>query len=102
MQVTLQVNLPDLGSRIRKARETKKLTSTWVAAQAGMSVANLYRIESEDAKSLPRETLRKLSEAIGIDFDAEVKNALMAELNLQQKSGAEPLTPELRSEVKRA
>lgn len=78
MQVTLSVNLPGLGSRIRSAREEKQLTSTWVAAHASMSVANLYRIETEDAKSLPRETLKKLSEAIGVDFDAEVKKALIA------------------------
>ncbi len=45
-----------------------------------MSVGNLYRIETEEAKSLPRETLRKLSEALGVDFDAEVKAALVQEV----------------------
>lgn len=79
MQVTLSVDLPGLGSRIKEVRESKGLSPTWVAAQAGMSVANLYRIESEDAKSLPRDTLRKLSEALGVDFDADVKAALAKE-----------------------
>jgi hypothetical protein len=69
MQVTLSVNLLGLGGRIRQARVAKQLTPTWVAAQAEMSVANLYRIEVEDAKSLPRETLQRLSAAIGVDFD---------------------------------
>jgi len=79
MQVTLSVELPGLGSRIKELRESKGLSPTWVAAQAGMSVANLYRIESEDAKSLPRETLKKLSEALSVDFDAEVKAVLARE-----------------------
>jgi transcriptional regulator with XRE-family HTH domain len=81
MKVTLSVNLPSLGSRIRQARESRGLSPTKVAAAAGMSVPNLYRIETEDAKSLPRETLQKLSEAIGVDFDIEVKNTLTAEFN---------------------
>ncbi len=80
MQVTLSVNVKDLGNKIKQAREAKGLKPTWVAAQAGMSVANLYRIENEDAKSLPHETLRKISEAIGVDFDTEVNHALTAEL----------------------
>lgn len=42
-----------------------------------MSVVNLYRIESEDTKSIPRDTLKRLSEALGVDFDAEVKAALL-------------------------
>ena len=79
MQVTLSVDLPGLGSRIKEVRESLGLSPTWVAAQAGMSVANLYRIESEDAKSLPRETLRKLSGALNVDFDAEVKAVLAKE-----------------------
>lgn len=80
MQVTLSVDIPNLGSRIKKIREEKKLSPTWVAAQAGMSSANLYRIEAEEAKSLPRETLRKLSEALGVNFDDEVKQALTREV----------------------
>jgi transcriptional regulator with XRE-family HTH domain len=79
MKVTLSVDLPSLGSRIRQAREDKGLSPTKVAAGAGMSVPNLYRIETEDAKSLPRETLQKLSEAIGVDFDLELKKTLIAE-----------------------
>jgi len=47
---------------------------------AEMSVGNLYRIESEDTKSIPRETLKRLSGVLGVDFDAEVKAALQQEL----------------------
>lgn len=79
MQVTLSVDIVNLGARIKKAREDRGLTPTWVAAMADMSTANLYRIEKEDAKTLPRATLIKLSQALGVDFDAEVKAALAKE-----------------------
>ncbi len=34
MQVTLSVDLPSLGSRIREIREAKGLSPTWVAARS--------------------------------------------------------------------
>jgi transcriptional regulator with XRE-family HTH domain len=76
MQVTLSVEVPELGSRIKAAREKSGQSPTKVAALADMSVANLYRIESEDTKSIPWDTLKRLGEALGEDFDAEVKAAL--------------------------
>lgn len=79
MQVTLSIDLPGLGSRIRKAREIKGLTPTQVGALSGMSTANLYRIENEESKSLPRETLKRLCAALEVDFDAEVREALARE-----------------------
>ena len=53
---------------------------TAIAALAEMSVANLYRIMSEETKSIPRETLKRLSGVLGTDFDAEVKAALIQEI----------------------
>ncbi|WP_346293986.1 helix-turn-helix transcriptional regulator [Sphaerothrix gracilis] len=76
MQVTLSVDIPNLGSRIKAAREASGKSPTLIAALAEMSVANLYRIESEDTKSIPRDTLKRLGEALGEDFDADVKAAL--------------------------
>ena len=76
MFVTLSVDVSHLGQRIKAARESRKLSPTKVAALADMSVANLYRIEAEDTKSIPWDTLRRLGEALGEDFDAEVKVAL--------------------------
>jgi len=78
MQVTLSVEVSHLGQRIRAARMASDKTPTMIAALAEMSVANLYRIESEDTKSIPRDTLRRLGEALGEDFDAEVREALKA------------------------
>lgn len=79
MLVTLSVEIPNLGGRIKQIREAKNLSPTQVAALAGMSSANLYRIESETTKSVPRETLKALGEALGVDLDEEVKAALKAE-----------------------
>ena len=80
MKVTLSVDIPKLGPKIRAARERLGKSPTLIAAMAGMSVANLYRIESEDTKSVPRETLIRLSEALEIDLDAEVRAVLAKEL----------------------
>ena len=76
MQVTLSVEVPHLGATIKAAREASGKSPTMIAAMAEMSVANLYRIESEDTKSIPRETLKRLGEALDKDFDAEVRAAL--------------------------
>ena len=79
MLVTLAVEIPNLGSRIKEIREEKKMSPTQLAALAGMSTANLYRIESETTKSVPRDTLKAISEALEIDLDQEVKTALLKE-----------------------
>ena len=76
MLVTLSVDIPGLGNRIRQLREAKNMSPTQLAALAGMSSANLYRIESETTKSIPRETLKALSQGLEVDLDKEVKAAL--------------------------
>jgi transcriptional regulator with XRE-family HTH domain len=89
MQVTLSVELPHLGDRIKAAVEASGKSPTVVAAMAEMSVANLYRIMSEETKSIPRDTLRRLSDVLGVDFDADVKAALLLELKSDQGSAQE-------------
>jgi transcriptional regulator with XRE-family HTH domain len=79
MLVTLSVDIPGLGKRIKEIREAKNMTPTQLAALAGMSSANLYRIESETTKSIPRETLKALGDALEVDLDREVKAALAYE-----------------------
>jgi DNA-binding Xre family transcriptional regulator len=41
-----------------------------------MSVANLYRIESEETKSIPLDTLKRLGDVLAVDFDSVVKEEL--------------------------
>ena len=79
MLVTVSVEIPNLGHRIKQIRQEKEITPTQLAALAGMSTTNLYRIESETTKSVPRETLKALSTALEIDLDREVKAALLKE-----------------------
>lgn len=85
MLVTLSIDIPGLGMRIRQLREAKNMSPTQLAALAGMSSANLYRIESESTKSIPRETLKALGEALKVDLDEEVKAALVKALAQDSK-----------------
>lgn len=64
----IEIEVPELGKRIKKAREANKRSLTDLCAAAGMTTANWYRIESEDTKSLPIETLRKIEDVLGVDF----------------------------------
>lgn len=85
MQVTLSIEIPHLGDRIKAALDASGKSPTVIAAMAEMSVANLYRIMNEETKSIPRETLKRLSQVLESDFDAEVKEALLAELASKEK-----------------
>jgi transcriptional regulator with XRE-family HTH domain len=80
MQVTLSVEVPHLGERIKAAVDASGKSPTAIAALAEMSVANLYRIMSEETKSIPRDTLKRLSEVLEVDFDADVKAAILSEI----------------------
>ncbi|HEY9625792.1 MAG TPA: hypothetical protein V6C84_00685 [Coleofasciculaceae cyanobacterium] len=80
MQVTLSVDIPGLGNQIKTAVDSSGKSPTAIAALAEMSVANLYRIMSEETKSIPRDTLKRLSSVLGADFDAVVKAALAQEI----------------------
>jgi transcriptional regulator with XRE-family HTH domain len=64
---TLELEVPDLGKRIREARKADGRSVTEIAAAAGMSVQNWYRIEDE-RQSLPEDTLRLIEKVLNIDF----------------------------------
>ena len=74
MQVhrTLRKNVPGLGAKIKKAREGDQRPLTEICAQVGMTTANWYRIEGEETKSLPIETLRRIEEVLGVKFGVEL------------------------------
>ncbi len=63
----IEVDAPGLGQMIRRAREKDPRNMTQIAAAAGMSTQNWYRIEDE-RQSLPEETLRAIEQALGVDF----------------------------------
>lgn len=71
LQKTIDWEVPDLGIRIKAAREADERPVWKIAAEAGMSAQNWYRIEKE-GQVLPLETLRKIETVLGRDFEIEV------------------------------
>lgn len=67
----IEIEVPGLGNKIKKAREASARSLTELCAAAGMTTANWYRIEAEETKSLPIETLRKIEEVLGVDLGVQ-------------------------------
>ena len=69
VRVTKDYEFPGLGEKIKKARKKSPLTITDLASQAGISAAHWYRIEAEENKILPKETLDAILAALGEDLE---------------------------------
>lgn len=67
---TIEIEVPELGKQIRAARKADGRAVTQIAAAAGMSVQNWYRIEDE-RQSLSVETLRLIEKVLNTDFGVE-------------------------------
>lgn len=65
---TSDIDVPGLGSQIKAARESDGRPLTQICQLAGMTTANWYKIEAEETKVLPVETLRKIEDVLGVDF----------------------------------
>ncbi|NET61298.1 MAG: helix-turn-helix transcriptional regulator [Symploca sp. SIO2E6] len=65
---TIETEMPGLGRMIRKAREADRRPLTQICADAGMTPANWYRIESEETKVLPIQTLHSIEQVLGVSF----------------------------------
>ena len=61
-----------LGAKIKTAREASDRAMTALCAEAGMTTANWYKIETEEVKALPLETLRKIERVLGVDLGVEI------------------------------
>lgn len=61
-------DIPDLDKRLKEARKRSPKTITELAAEAGMSVANWYRIEGGNVDYLPETTLQAMEAALGETF----------------------------------
>ena len=68
VEKVIRYEVPGLGERIKKARMQSPKSVTALAAEAGMSTSNWYRIEKEEAKSLPEETLEAIEKALEIQL----------------------------------
>ncbi|MBG1259609.1 MAG: helix-turn-helix domain-containing protein [Nostoc sp. JL23] len=71
MKVGWEIDVPELGQRIRDARHKSGRTITQLAAEADISVANWYAIEQERIKVLPLPTLRRIEQVLGIEFGVQ-------------------------------
>jgi len=66
---TIYYEIEGLGAQIREARKKSPKSVTTLASDAGMSVANWYRIEGEKVDdALPEETLDAIGAVLGIDI----------------------------------
>lgn len=69
MKVGFEIDVPELGQRIREARHRSSSTITQLAALADISVANWYAIEQERVKVLPINTLKRIEQVLGVKFE---------------------------------
>ena len=68
---TIDVKVPNLGERIKNAREKDARSLSTICRLIPMSTMNWYRIESEETKALPLETLRRIEEVLNTNFGVE-------------------------------
>ena len=70
---TIDIVVPNLGEKIKDARERDRRSLAAICRMIPMTTMNWYRIEAEQTKALPIETLRKIEEVLdtkfGIDCD---------------------------------
>ena len=61
---------PDLGQRIRQAREKDKRTLTAICRECGLSRSYWYQLEGEDMRSAAtEEVIRKIEKVLGVDLE---------------------------------
>lgn len=64
----IEIEVTKLGDRIRQAREADSRSLAEICRQMPMSTMNWYRIEAEETKALPIETLQRIEEVLGVNF----------------------------------
>lgn len=70
--VKQEVDVPDLGNRIKQAREASNRPVTQLAKEAGISRNYWYQLEAESVLSgVAEETLRKIEEVLGINLGVQ-------------------------------
>lgn len=65
VRVIKDYDSPGLGQKIKEIRKRNPKSVTDLASEAGMSVANWYRIEAEKVEYLPKTTLDAIMAALG-------------------------------------
>ncbi|MBW4599707.1 hypothetical protein DSM106972_094460 [Dulcicalothrix desertica PCC 7102] len=67
------IKVPGLGEKIKEARLTDRRSLAEICRQIPMSPVNWYKIESEETKALPIETLRRIEEVLNIDLGVRME-----------------------------
>lgn len=65
---TTVVDVPGLGERIKRARKADPRSLVQICGLIDITPANWYKIEAEETKVLPIETLRRIEDVLGVDF----------------------------------
>jgi len=68
MKIIVEVELTGVGTALKRARESAGLSLTVAGDRAGMSGANFNRIENEDTKGVPLDTLVRAAKAVKLDL----------------------------------
>ena len=68
MRIVFEVEVEGLGQVLKQAREAARLSVAAAGERAGMSGANFNRIENEETKGVPVETLVRAAKAVGLDL----------------------------------
>ncbi len=69
---TIDIEIPGLGEKIEATRRADARTLRDICGQVNMTTANWHRIEKEETKFLPIETLREIERVLGVDFGIEI------------------------------
>ncbi|MBR8832521.1 MAG: helix-turn-helix domain-containing protein [Stigonema ocellatum SAG 48.90 = DSM 106950] len=88
MRIIFEVEVPGLGQALRKARESARLSVAAAGERAGMSGANFSRIENEEPKGVPIETLMKAAKAVGLDLSFYIGEWVKSVPGITLKSGS--------------
>ena len=65
---TIDIEVPGIGEKIKEARERDRRSLARICREIPMSQMNWYKIEAEETKALPIETLRRIEEILRVDF----------------------------------
>lgn len=64
----IDIETPGLGAKIKAAREADSRSLLSICKEIDLTPMYWYKIEAEDVKALPIETLRRIEEVLGVDF----------------------------------
>lgn len=70
---TIDIDAPGLGERIRLAREHDRRSLAKICREVPMSTMNWYKLEKEETKAIPLETLQRIEVVLGVSFGVGVE-----------------------------